>query len=87
MCGNIGIVKGVPKMAKSKNKVKTTAEIYQSIRRDWGSVNPVTKIIPNKKKSKRYPKHKGKLYENTWQSSWLVLYYKYSKGLLWWKKD
>ena len=52
-------------MAKSKNKVKTTAEIYQSIRRDWGNVNPVTKIIPNKKKSKRHPKHKGKFYENT----------------------
>ena len=47
-------------MAKSKNKVKTTAEIYQSIRRDWGNVNPITKIIPNKKKSKRHPKHKGK---------------------------
>lgn len=47
-------------MAKSKNKVKTTAEIYQSIRRDWGAVNPVTKIIPNKKKPKRHPKHKGK---------------------------
>ena len=60
MCGNIGIVKGVPKMAKSKNKVKTTAEIYQSIRRDWGSVNPVTKIIPNKKVAKRHPKHKGR---------------------------
>lgn len=52
-------------MAKSKNKVKTTAEIYQSIRRDWGSVNPVTKIIPNTKKPKRHPKHKRKLYENT----------------------
>ena len=60
MCGNIDIVKWVPKMAKSKNKVKTTAEIYQSIRRDWGAVNPVTKIIPNKKVTKRHPKHKGK---------------------------
>ncbi len=69
MCGNIDIVKGVPKMAKSKNKVKTTAEIYQSIRRDWGNVNPVTKIIPNKKKPKRHPKHKGKFYENAWPSS------------------
>ena len=69
MCGNINIVKGVLKMAKGKNKVKTTVEIYQSIRRDWGNVNPVTKIIPNKKKLKRHPKHKGKFYENTWQSS------------------
>ena len=49
-------------MAKSKNKVKTTAEIYQSIRRDWGNVNPVTKIIPNKKKPKRHPKHKKENY-------------------------
>lgn len=52
-------------MAKSKNKVKTTAEIYQSIRRDWGEVNPVTKIIPNKKRVKRRPKHKKDFYENT----------------------
>ena len=39
-------------------KVKTMVEVYQSIRRDWGGVRPVTKVIPNKKKNAR-PKHKN----------------------------
>ena len=44
---------------KWKNKkAKSMVEIYQGVRRDWGSVNPVTKIIPNKKKTKRHPKYK-----------------------------
>lgn len=57
--------KGVRKVSKQKRKPKTTVEILQGMRRDWGAVNPVTKIIPNKKKPKRHPKHKGKLGENT----------------------
>ena len=28
-------------------------EIERKIRRDWGAVNPVTKVIPNKKKYNR----------------------------------
>lgn len=40
-----------------KKKPRTTVEIYQSIRRDWGGVRPVTKVIPNKKKENRV-KHK-----------------------------
>lgn len=39
-----------------KKKVRSNYEIYQSIRRDWGNVNPVTKIIPDKRKKKE--KHK-----------------------------
>lgn len=39
-------------------KQKSFFEIYQSIRRDWGNVNPVTKVIPNKKKYRRKDKHK-----------------------------
>lgn len=31
-------------------------------RRDWNGVNPVTKIIPNKKKNPKI-KHKGVIYE------------------------
>lgn len=44
-------------MSKSP-KPKTAVELYQSLRRDWNGVNPITKIIPNKKKTKRHPKHK-----------------------------
>ena len=39
-------------------KQKNFFEIYQSVRRDWGNVNPVTKVIPNKKKYRRKDKHK-----------------------------
>ena len=51
-------------MKRKNKKAKSMVEIYQGVRRDWGAVNPVTKIIPNKKKPKRHPKHKGKLDEN-----------------------
>lgn len=39
-------------------KVKTNYEIYKGIRKDWGSVNPVTKVIPDKRR--KPPKYKGK---------------------------
>lgn len=42
-------------------KTKTSVEIYQSFRRDWGAVNPVTKIIPDKRRRK--PKHKNRAYD------------------------
>lgn len=42
-------------------KPKTNYEIYKSIRRDWGSVNPVTKVIPDKRHKK--PKYKNKDFE------------------------
>lgn len=32
-------------------------EALKKIRGDWGGVNPVTKIIPNKKRYKRKEKH------------------------------
>lgn len=41
---------------KSKKTPKTNLEIYQSMRRDWGSVNPVTKVIPDKRNKR--PKHR-----------------------------
>lgn len=34
-------------------------EAWRKLRGDWGSINPVTKIIPNKKKNPKI-KHKGK---------------------------
>ena len=41
---------------KNKSKVKNSYEINKSIRRDWGNINPVTKVIPDKRNKK--PKHK-----------------------------
>ena len=38
---------------KKKNKVKDLYEVYDSIRRDWNGINPITKVVPNKKKYKR----------------------------------
>ena len=44
-------------MAKQK-KVKTYVEIFQGQQKSWGNVNPVTRVIPDKRFKK--PKHKGK---------------------------
>lgn len=38
-------------MSKKNKKVNTTYEVLRHMRGDWGNVNPVTKIIPNKKKN------------------------------------
>ena len=43
-------------------KKKETNPMYEAWRKqrgDWGIINPVTKVIPNKKKNHK-PKHKGK---------------------------
>lgn len=48
-------------MKKAKNQVKTWVEVFQTERKSWGSVNPVTKVIPDKRFKK--PKHKGKEWE------------------------
>lgn len=47
-------------MTKQK-KVKTYVEIFQGQRKSWGSVNPVTKVIPDKRFKK--PKYKGRDWE------------------------
>ena len=41
---------------KSKSQPRTNYEVYRSIRKDWGELNPVTRIIPDKRNKK--PKHK-----------------------------
>lgn len=46
-----------------KSKVKSSIEIYQSMRKDWGNINPITKVIPNKKKNPKV-KHKGKQFDD-----------------------
>ena len=43
-------------------KIKTNYEIYKGIRKNWGAVNPVTKVIPDKRR--KPPKHKGRAYED-----------------------
>lgn len=44
-------------MSKKKNtKPRTNYEVYRSIRKDWGELNPVTRVIPDKRNKK--PKHK-----------------------------
>jgi len=40
-------------MRKKTAKIKTFVDVIKWIRNDWGEVNPVTKIIPNKKKSRK----------------------------------
>ena len=45
-----------------KNNTNTTYEVVRKMRGDWGTVNPVTRVIPNKKKNPK-TKHKGKEYD------------------------
>ena len=44
----------------AQKTTKTFTEIYMGIRKDWGEINPVTRIIPNKKAYNRKRKHKNK---------------------------
>lgn len=46
---------------KKQKKVKTYTEIFQATRKDWGCVNPVTRVIPDKRFKK--PKYKGRDWE------------------------
>jgi len=48
-------------MSKNKN-TNTTYEVVRKIRGDWGNMNPVTRVIPNKKKNPK-TKHKGRAYD------------------------
>lgn len=53
-------------MTKKKKPISDTDRTYEvnrKIRRDWGAISPVTKIIPNKKKNPKI-KHKGRQYED-----------------------
>jgi len=44
-------------MSKKKAlKARTNYEVYRTIRKDWGVLNPVTKVIPDKRNKK--PKYK-----------------------------
>ena len=37
-------------MNKKNTNANSTYEVVRKMRGDWGNVNPVTKVIPNKKK-------------------------------------
>lgn len=41
------------KKKKRKKKKTTNYEIYKTIRKDWGEINPTTKIVESKKKYNR----------------------------------
>ena len=61
LCYNKIIKRGRKTMAKKKIK-QSTASTYRAVkklRNDWGDISPITRVIPNKKKPKRHPKHKG----------------------------
>jgi hypothetical protein len=45
-----------------KTAQNSSYEVVRKIRGSWGAINPVTKVIPNKKKNPKI-KHKGKEYE------------------------
>ncbi|CAM2007347.1 hypothetical protein [Acanthopleuribacter pedis] len=54
-------------MAKNKKRQKAASEQAKELRklmgrRDWGGINPVTRVMPNKKKDQRArkAKHKGR---------------------------
>lgn len=38
--------------------MKKYEEIWKSMRRDWGDIKPVTKVIPNKKKNQKIKRKK-----------------------------
>lgn len=48
---------------KPTYKSPTTYEVVRKQRGDWGLINPVTKVIPNKKKDNK-PKHKGREFDD-----------------------
>lgn len=45
----------------AKQKIKTYTEIFRSERKSWGNVNPVTRVIPDKRR--KQPKHKGRQFD------------------------
>ncbi len=45
----------------AKQKVKTYTEIFRSERKSWGQINPVTRVIPDKRR--KTPKHKNRQFD------------------------
>ena len=49
-------------MSTKKIPTISTYEVERKVRRDWGEISPVTKVIQNKKKNPKI-KHKRKEYD------------------------
>ena len=49
-------------MSKKENE-NPNINAWRKLRKDWGAIKPITKVIPNKKKNTK-EKHKGKEYNN-----------------------
>ena len=45
----------------TQKKVKSYTDIFRSERKSWGNVNPVTRVIPDKRNRK--PKHKNRQFD------------------------
>jgi len=58
------LLKEVNEMNKNKKAeiVNSSYEANRKIRKDWGDIKPITRVIPNKKKN-QHVKHKGKIEE------------------------
>lgn len=48
-------------MKKTISKATEQTLKANNIRRDWGAISPVTKVIPDKRR--KAPKHKGKQFD------------------------
>lgn len=46
-------------MKKNNEAVNSSYEANRKIRKDWGDIKPITRVIPNKKKN-QCVKHKGR---------------------------
>ena len=47
-------------MKKNNETVNSSYEVKRKIRKDWGNIKPITRVIPNKKKNP-HMKHKGRV--------------------------
>ena len=49
-------------MSKKKKNGTSTYDVVSKMRRDWGEIKPITRVIPDKKKRPKI-KHKGREYD------------------------
>lgn len=49
-------------MKSKEEEENSSIRAWKKLRKDWGDISPVTKVIPNKKKNPKQ-KHKSKSYD------------------------